>query len=84
MSVKEKLELRKRSHLEIAMSAAVAAGLARTEAEARRNMEEILEKDALRLKDKWIRERFGGVKGWHCFLRTFGFEERLVVQKVDK
>src|SRR5689334_2544084 len=64
MTVVERKELRERTHLEIAMSAAVAAGLARNEAEARKNMDLIIEQHALELKARWLRERGGGIKGW--------------------
>ncbi len=83
MTVTERKELRERTHLEIATSAAVAAGLARTEPEARRNMDRIIEKHAAELKARWLRERGGGIKGWLYFLRSFGFEERLVVRRLD-
>jgi hypothetical protein len=83
MTLAERKELRERTHLEIAMSAAVAAGLARNEAEARKNMDRIIEQHGLELKARWLRERGGGIKGWLCFLRSFGFEERLVVRRLD-
>lgn len=83
MTMKQRLELRERTHLEIAMSAAVAAGLARTEAEARRNMLDIIEKHPEELKAKWLYERHGGIKGWRYFLRSYGYEEATVVRKID-
>ena len=83
MTVVERRELRERTHLEIAISAAIAAGLARNEAEARKNMDRIIELHAFELKARWLRERGGGIKGWLYFLRSFGFEEHLVVRRVD-
>ena len=83
MTVNERKELRERTHLEIAMSAAVAAGLARTEADARKNMDNIIEQHAFELKAQWLRERGGGIKGWLYFLRSFGFEEKVVVRRLD-
>ncbi len=82
MKVSARIERRQRTHLEIAMSAAVSAGLAANEAAARREMEEILEKHAPALKAQWLRQRGGGIKGWLCFLRTYGYQERLVVQRI--
>jgi hypothetical protein len=82
MTVLARKELRERTHLEIAMSAAVAAGLAATEHEARENMEEILESSAHNLKMQWLRQRGGGIKGWLYFLRSYGFEEALVVRRI--
>ncbi len=81
MTTLERMELRERTHLEIAMSAAVAAGLAPDEPWARHHMESILEHDAAKLKGQWLRERGGGIKGWHYFLRTYGYEERLEVRR---
>ena len=81
MTTLERRELRERTHLEIAMSAAVAAGLAPDELWARQNMETILERGAAKLKAKWLRERGGGIKGWYYFLRTYGYEERLEVRR---
>ncbi len=83
MTVNERKELRERTHLEIAMSAAVAAGLARSEADARKNMDNIIEQHAFELKAQWLRERGGGIKGWLYFLRSFGFEEKVVVRRLD-
>lgn len=80
MTVADRLELRERTHLEIASSAAVAAGLATNEAEARRNIESILAEHGVALKSAWLRERGGGIKGWRYFLRTFGYEETLVIR----
>jgi hypothetical protein len=64
------------------MSAAVAAGLAKDQRSARRNMEWIIENHAPELKARWLRERRGGIKGWFYFLRTYGFEERLEVRRM--
>ena len=83
MTLNERKELRERTHLEIAMSAAVAAGLARNEQEARRNIDNIIEHHAVELKARWMYERGGGIKGWLYFLRSYGFEERLVVRRID-
>ena len=83
MTVLERKELRERTHLEIAASAAVAAGLAKDEITARRQMEFIIEGHADTLKARWLRERGGGIKGWLYFLRTFGFEERLEVKRIE-
>jgi hypothetical protein len=83
MTIIDRKEFRERTHLEIAMSAAVAAGLARSEAEARKNMDCLLEQSAFELKAGWRRERGGGIKGWFYFLRSFGFEERLIVKRID-
>jgi hypothetical protein len=82
MSVAERKELRERTHIEIAMSAAVAAGLAPNERSARQNMEKIIAEHPDVLKAKWLRERGGGIKGWLCFLRTYGFEEKLQVRRI--
>ena len=79
----EKVDAREKTHLEIAMSAAVAAGLAASEAEARRNMEQILERNAAELKPHWLRQERAGIKGWINFLRTFGFRERLTVERIE-
>jgi hypothetical protein len=81
MTTTERKELRERTHLQIAMSAAVAAGLAPDELWARQNIETILERDAGKLKTQWLRERGGGIKGWHYFLRTYGYEERLEIRR---
>jgi|KBSSwiStaDraftv2_1062776.scaffolds.fasta_scaffold218428_3 hypothetical protein len=81
MTTSERTQLRERTHLEIAVSAAVAAGLAPDELWARQNMEAILERDAGKLKGQWLRERGGGIKGWHYFLRTYGYEERLEIRR---
>ena len=83
MTLTERKELRERTHLEIAMSAALHAGLARSEAEARKNMDRIIEQHAAELKTAWLRQRGGGIKGWLYFLRSFGFEERVVVRRID-
>jgi hypothetical protein len=83
MTLTERKELRERTHLEIAMSAAVRAGLARSEAEARKSMDRIIEQYAPELKAQWLRQRGGGIKGWLSFLRSFGFEERVVVSRID-
>jgi hypothetical protein len=82
MTVCERKELREKTHLEIAMSAAVNAGLATNQATARRKMEQIIENHGPELKAQWLRERGGGIKGWLCFLRTYGFEERLEVRRI--
>jgi hypothetical protein len=82
MNVAEIKELRARTHLEIAVSAAIAGGLAKDPASARRDMERIIEKYPQELKARWLRERHGGIKGWLCFLRSYGFEERLVVRRI--
>jgi hypothetical protein len=79
MTVTERKNLRERTHLQIAVSAAVAAGLARTEDDARKNMEQILEKHGLELRAEWLRKRGGGIRGWLSFLRACGFQEQLVV-----
>jgi hypothetical protein len=83
MTFTERKELRERTHLEIAMSAALSAGLARSEAEARKSMDRIIEQHAPELKAQWLRQRGGGIKGWLYFLRSFGFEERVVVRRID-
>jgi hypothetical protein len=83
MTLTERKELRERTHFEIAMSAAVCAGLARTEAEARKTMDRIIGQHAPELKAQWLRQRGGGIKGWIYFLRSFGFEERVVVSRMD-
>jgi hypothetical protein len=67
MSVAERKELRERTHIEIAMSAAVAAGLASNEQSARQNMEKIIAQHPDVLKAKWLRERDGGIKGLVVF-----------------
>lgn len=82
MTVKERLKLRERTHLEIAISAAIAAGLAKTAQQARREMERIIEENPAALKEKWFYERHGGVKGWRYFLRSYGYEEATVVRKI--
>jgi hypothetical protein len=84
ITLAERKNLRERTHLEIAASAAVAAGLARDESAARRNIEKIIERNAEALKLAWMRERQGGIKGWLYFLRTYGYEEVLVVRRLEK
>ena len=83
MSPPDKSALREGTYLEIGSSAAVPAGLAVDTTEARRNMEEIILKHADKLKRRWFYERGGGAKGWKYFLRTFGFEEVLIVRRKD-
>ncbi len=82
MTIKQRLDLRDQMHLDIATTAAVAAGLATTKSEAQENMGSIIERHASELKASWLHARGGGIKGWIYFLRTFGFEERLVVRRV--
>src|SRR5688572_13426205 len=82
MTVAERKQLRERTHIEIAVSAAMAAGLAKDGRSARRNMEHIIEHHAAELKARWLRERGGGVEGWLYFLRTYGFEERVEVRRI--
>lgn len=84
MTVKKRIELRERTHLKIACAAAIAAGLAKNKEEAMTRMRTIIQAGADRLKERWLIERGGGVKGWHYFLRTYGFEEKLVVQRIRK
>ena len=83
MTQVERIQIRERTHLEIAATAAVKAGLAPDETSARSNIEEIIERHAQELKSQWLRERGGGIKGWLYFLRTFGFEEHLAVRRIS-
>jgi hypothetical protein len=84
MTSAQRKEIRERTHLEIAVSAAIAAGLADDERIAAQDMERIIEQHMARLKTWWLRERGGGIRGWLCFLRSYGFEERLEARRIEK
>jgi len=82
MTVQQRERLREQRHWQIAIAAAVSAGLASDPSEARQKMDLILQEHAQTLKTYWLRELGGGIRSWQYFLRSRGFEETLVVQRI--